>query len=332
MHKFRLFAAATFALLLVAACGSSGNYGDVFGGNRTYDISGTVDTVDTYGHSILLTNASGYNTSLAGGGYGGNSVRVYYDNRTSVYFQGRSYRPEDLERGDQVTVHVDDNGNNQLMAQSMNVTYDVNGGMASSSPYPPSTSYPTYSSGMILSGTVRSIDTRRHTITVDPGNGSYVTVDYPTNAPVYYNGRTYSPGDLEVGDQVNVRIDNGGTTRVSARDITVSRSISDSRNGSYNDSSTGQLSTVRGTVRYVDTAARTIELYSTSWMNGFQPNSGSNTIIIHYDPTARVDVSGQLYPLSNLERGDVIDVQLEQTGSSNYLAQRITLVRNVRSR
>jgi hypothetical protein len=41
-------------------------------------------------------------------------------------------------------------------------------------------------------------------------------------------------------------------------------------------------------------------------------------------------VSGQLYPLSNLERGDVIDVTLEPNGSSNYLAQRITLVRNVR--
>jgi cell envelope opacity-associated protein A len=53
-------------------------------------------------------------------------------------------------------------------------------------------------------------------------------------------------------------------------------------------------------------------------------------LAIHYDSTARVDVSGQLYPLSNLERGDVIDVTLEPNGSSNYLAQRITLVRNVR--
>ena len=83
-------------------------------------------------------------------------------------------------------------------------------------------------------------------------------------------------------------------------------------------------------MRYIDTASRTIQLESTSWMNGFQTNTGGNTITIHYDPTARVDVSGQLYPLSNLERGDVIDVTLEPNGSSNYLAQRITLVRNVR--
>jgi hypothetical protein len=324
MHKTRVFAAAAFALLLVAACGSSGNYGDILnGGSRTYDIHGTVDSIDTNGHSILLTNVSGYNNSLAGGGGYGNTVRIYYDDRTSISYQGRTYRPEDLERGDQVTVHVNDNGNNQLIAQSMDVTYDARGGMASSSP-----SSPTYGNGSVITGTIRSIDTSRHTMSVDAGYGSYVTVDWVSNTPVYFNGRTYAPGDLEVGDQVNVRVSGGNGSRVSAQDITVTRSISGtgSNNGTYSNG----IQTVRGTVRYIDTAARTIQLESTSWMNGFQTNTGGNTITIRYDPTARVDVSGQLYPLSNLERGDVIDVTLEANGSSNYLAQRITLVRNVR--
>ena len=326
MQKIKVFAAAAFALLLVAACGSSGNYGDILnGGSRTYDIHGTVDSVDTNGRSLYLTNVSGYNNSLAGGGGGyGNTVRVYYDDRTSLSYQGRTYRPEDLERGDQVTVHVNDNGNNQLMAQSMDVTYDARGGMASSAP-----PTPTYGNGSVISGTVRSIDTYRHTMSIDPGYGSYVTVDWVSNTPVYFNGKTYAPGDLEVGDQVNVRVNGGNSSRVSAQDITVTRSISgntSSSNGTYSNST----QTVRGTVRYIDTASRTIQLDSTSWMNGFQTNTGGNTITIHYDPTARVDVSGQLYPLSNLERGDVIDVTLEPNGSSNYLAQRITLVRNVR--
>ena len=326
MHKTKVFAAAAFALLLVAACGSSGNYGDIFngGGARAYDIHGTVDSVDTNSQSIYLTNVSGYNTNLAGTGGYGNTVRVYYDNRTSLSYQGRTYRPEDLERGDQVTVHVDESGN-RLMAQSMDVTYDARGGMASSSP-----GYGTYGNGSVLSGTVRSIDTYRRTMTLDPGYGSTVTVDWSSSTPVYFNGRTYAPGDLEVGDQVNVRVSNGGTSRVGAQDITVTRSISGNNNGTYNSST--NLQTVRGTVRYIDTNARTIQLESTQWMNGFQTNTGGNTITIHYDTTARVDVSGQLYPLSNLERGDVIDVTLEPNGSSNFLAQRITLVRDVRSR
>jgi len=329
MHKTKVFAAAAFALLLVAACGSSGNYGDIFnGGNgsRAYDIHGTVDSVDTNSRSIYLTNVSNYNTNLAGTGGYGNTVRVYYDDRTSLSYQGRTYRPEDLERGDQVTVHVNDNGNNNLLAQSMDVTYDARGGMASSSQ-----SYPTYGNGAVVSGTVRSIDTYRHTMSVDPGYGSYVTVDWATNTPVYFNGRTYAPGDLEVGDQVNIRTNGGGSGRVSASDITVTRSIS--ANGSTNNGTySNGMQTVRGTVRYVDTNAHTIELESTSWMNGFQTSTGGNTLIIHYDPTARVSVSGQMYPLSNLERGDVIDVQLQPNGSTSYLAQTITLVRDVRSR
>ena len=326
MQKIKVFAAAAFALLLVAACGSSGNYGDILnGGSRTYDIRGTVDSVDTNSRSLYLTNVSGYNNSLAGGGGYGNTLRIYYDDRTSLSYQGRTYRPEDLERGDQVTVHVNDNGNNQLLAQSMDVTYDARGGMASSAP----PTYGNYGNGSVISGTVRSIDTYRHTMSLDSGSGSYMTVDWVSNTPVYFNGKTYAPSDLEVGDQVNVRVNGGNSSRVSAQDITVTRSISgntSSSNGTYSNST----QTVRGTVRYIDTASRTIQLDSTSWMNGFQTNTGGNTITIHYDTTARVDVSGQLYPLSNLERGDVIDVTLEPNGSSNYLAQRITLVRNVR--
>lgn len=327
MHKTKVFAAAVFALLLAAACGSYGDNGGIYQpANQAYDIHGTVDSVDTSSHSIYLTNVSGYNNSLRGTGGYGSTTRVYYDNRTSVMFQGRSFRPEDLERGDQVTVHVD-NSNGTLMAQSMDVTYDVSSGMASSSP---SSSLPTYNSGSMITGTVRAVDTYRHTITLDPGYGSYVTVDYATNTPVYFNGRTYAAGDLEVGDQVSVRVSNGGTSRVGAQDITVTRSISGNNSGTYNPST--NLQTVRGTVRYVDANARTIELESTSWMNGFQTNTGGNTVIIHFDPTARVDVSGQLYPLSNLERGDIIEVTLEPNGSSGYLAQRISLVRDVRSR
>lgn len=326
MHKTKVFAAAVFALLLAAACGS-GNYGNVFGGGKqAYDIHGTVDSVDTNSRSIFLTNVSGYNNNLMGSGGYGNTVRVYYDNNTTVSFQGRNYRPEDLERGDQVTVHANSSGNT-LMAQSMDVTYDTRGGMASSSP-----SVPNYGSGSMLSGTVRSIDTYGHTIQVDPGYGSYVTVDWSGNTPVYYNGRTYAPGDLEVGDQVNVRVGSGGSGRVSAQDITVTRSISGNSSGTYNSYPSSNLQTVRGTVRSVDTNARTITLDSTQWMNGFQTNTGGNTIVINYDPTARVSVNGQMYPLGNLERGDVIDVQLVPNGSNNFLAQTITLFRDVRSR
>jgi len=237
MNRYKTIAAATFALLLLAACGTSGNsIGDIFGGgnngsNANYQIRGTVDSVDLNSQSIYLTNVSGYNTNLNTGR--SSSVRVYYDNRTTLNYQGRSYRPDQLERGDEVTVNVNQNGN-QLIAETMDVTYNTRGGMASGSNYPSS--------------------------------------PYPSST---------------------------------------------------------QYSTVRGTVRNVNTGSRTIELDNTSWVSGFRTNTGSR-FVVQYDANTSVDYNGQLYPVTNLENGDVVDVQLQNTGSSNYFAQRLVLVRNVR--
>ncbi|HEV7572464.1 MAG TPA: hypothetical protein VGQ21_13275 [Thermoanaerobaculia bacterium] len=248
MNRYKTLAAATVALLLMAACGTSGNgIGDIFGnggypngGNAAYQIRGTVDSVDTRGQSILLTNVNGYNSNL-NTGRSGNSVRVYYDNRTTLNYQGQNFRPDQLERGDEVTVNVDQSGN-QLIAQSMDVTYNTRGGMASGS------------------------------------NGNY---PYPS-----------------------------------------------SQSSTYPQSS--QYSTIRGTIRNVDTRNQTIELENTNWVSGFRTNTNSSRFVVRYDQNASVDYNGQMYPLTNLERGDVVDVQLQDLGSSNYVAQRLTVVRNVR--
>src|SRR3954454_5575710 len=243
MNKYKTLAAATFALLLLAACGSSGNgIGDIFGNgnpssNGSYQIRGTVDSVDARSQSILLTNVTGYNSGLNTGN--SSSVRVYYDNRTTLNYQGQSYRPDQLERGDEVTVNVNQSGN-QLIAQTMDVTYNTRGGMASGSSYP---------------------------------NSNYPNSNYPNSS---------------------------------------------------------QYSTIRGTIRNVDTTNQTIELENTNWISGFRTNNSSSCFVLRYDPNASVDYNGQMYPLTNLERGDVVDVQLQDLGSSNYVAQRFVLVRNVR--
>lgn len=322
MNRYKTLAAATFALLLLAACGSSGNgIGDIFGsgsGNNTaYDIRGTVDSVDPNNQSIVLTNVSGYNTNLNTGGNG--SLRVYYDSRTTLNYQGKTYRPDQLERGDEVTVRVNQSGN-QLIAQTMDVTYNSRGGMASSG-----TTY-----GSVVHGTVRSVDTYRRTISVDRGYGSLMTVEYNSNTPVTFNGRSYSPADLEPGDEIDIRTSDLGSGRFGAQDITVTRTVNGiGSNGTYGSSTSSSISTIRGTVRLIDATNRTIEIDNSSWVSGFKTNTGTR-FIIHYDPNTSVDYNGQLYPVTNLERGDVVDVQVQNLGSSNYLAQRIVLVKNVR--
>ncbi|HVR38503.1 MAG TPA: DUF5666 domain-containing protein [Thermoanaerobaculia bacterium] len=217
-------------LLLGTAC-SSGGIGDVLGGGSSrptsYEIRGVVDSVDTYNRSVYLRNVSGYQSMLSGGS-SNSEVRVYFDDQTTVDYQGRSYRPEDLERGDEVTVRVDESSN-RLVADRVTVNYDVSSGGTSSS-----------------------------------------------------------------------------------------------------SGSSSQISTVRGTVRYIDTSRHTIELESVNWYSGFNRGTTTgSTVIISYDTGTNVDVSGQSYPVTNLERGDIVDVQVHPLGSTSYLADRITLIRDV---
>jgi len=89
------------------------------------------------------------------------------------------------------------------------------------------------------------------------------------------------------------------------------------------------LATVRGTVRSVDTGSRTIQLDQTSWTSGFVGDN-SGYLTVQYNSNANVDISGQLYPVTGLERGDVVEVQVQNLGNANWLANRITLIRNVR--
>ncbi|MGZ8796597.1 MAG: DUF5666 domain-containing protein [Thermoanaerobaculia bacterium] len=317
---YKTLAAATFALLFLAACGSSGNMGDILGSgpnNGTYssEIRGTVDSVDLNSGSIDLINVSNNNSMLSSGG---STARVFFDNRTSVDYNGRSYHPEDLERGDQVAARVDQS-NNRLYATSMSVLYDVRTRSSD-----PSGNYPNDTYGTTVHGSVRSVDTSRRTITLNDSYGRTTTVQYSTNTPVTYNGQRYSPADLETGDEIDVRVDNLGGGQYAARDITVTRSVSN--NGSYG--STTQ-STIRGTVRYVDTTRRTIELDSVTATNFNRGSGSTGTFIVQYDPNTQVNVQGQLYPISGLERGDVIEVQVDNLGNGNYIARQINLVRDV---
>ncbi len=320
MNKFKSLSVLSLAVLLLGACGTMDDGGGIYGpsdsGRNNYEIRGTVDSVDLNSRSVYLTNVSGYTSMLSGGG---NNVRVYFDDRTTVSHQGQTYRPQDLERGDEVLVRVDESGNS-LLAESMTVTRDVSGGTG--------TTYPSDTYGTTLRGTVRYVDPTRRTIELDRGYGSTVMVEYAASIPVLYNSRTYQVADLERGDEVEIRVRDLGSNRYMAQDnILVTRSISA---GTGSGSSSTQLSTVRGTVRYVDPTRRTIELESTSWISGFNTGAGTGSrMVFSFDNNVGVDVSGQVHPVSGLEPGDVVEVQFRNT-SGNPLAERIFLVRDVR--
>lgn len=85
-----------------------------YGGGYGNDLRGSVAFVDTRTRMIRLDGA----------GYGPNA-QVAYDARTTVEYQGRRYRPENLQRGDLVRIQARRLGNNQWLAERIVVERSV---------------------------------------------------------------------------------------------------------------------------------------------------------------------------------------------------------------
>lgn len=247
------FLAALAAAVILTGCGSSGIGGVLGGGNdsgrttdnSTYDpygqrvneVQGTVERVNTRDRYVVVdVEASRYN--LRNGNEG--EVTLYYDDRTDVEFEGKTYQPQDLEPGDRIRADVDSTGS-RLLAEQIEVLHDATGGSSTGvlggyddDDY----RNDDYSLSEDLRGTVRYIDTRDRTLEIEPvrnsrfttGSGSrsgVVVVHYDAQTVVEFEGRRYTPDNLERGDEVEVDVrDSGG--RLMAEEIVVVRDSRDS--------------------------------------------------------------------------------------------------------
>lgn len=220
MKYLRISLAATVALLLMAGCGS---ISDVLGtGNpnnyptNAQSFSGNVNYIDLNARRIDL-NSNGRTTS------------IFYNSQTQFTYQNQNINPSAIRNGDYLTIQASNNGNGQLLAQSV---YDNGSGMASGT-NPPNT-YPSNTNGTFdIQGTVNFVDTTAQRIDLTSsyvtglqtnGNGNY-SVYYNSQTPVYYQGQTYSPTALERGDQIDVRASNNGNGSYIANSITVTHNV-----------------------------------------------------------------------------------------------------------
>ena len=123
----RLFACCLALGLLAASCGTLGGLGglgDILGSggpSDRSDVEGTVLRVDTADRRIDLDV------------HRVNNLRedrpdstLYYDSDTVVLYQGRTYDPEDLERGDQI-VAEGANVSGRYVADEIEVVRNVRG-------------------------------------------------------------------------------------------------------------------------------------------------------------------------------------------------------------
>ena len=88
-----------------------------------------------------------------------------------------------------------------------------------------------------------------------------------------------------------------------------------------------QPSDVKGTVAYVDSGARRIDL-DVAYINNLRNTNGGQRGSIYYDNNTRVVFQGRDYAVADLERGDEIEVR-GVNDDGRYVAQTITVVRDV---
>lgn len=90
--------------------------------------------------------------------------------------------------------------------------------------------------------------------------------------------------------------------------------------------SSTQPSDVRGTVEYVDTRAQRIDL-NVSYINNLRTND-SQRGAIYYNDRTRVVYQNREYRVTDLERGDQIEVR-GYNDNGRYVAETITVTRSV---
>ena len=265
------FLAPLAAAALLAGCGSVGigdpypdRYPDrdpngAYGyDDRVDELRGTVASVNTRDRLIyvdLSADREGYRDNLRNNDDAEDTAVFSYTESTVVRYQGQTFRPQDLERGDRIQASVDRNGN-RLIAQDIEVLYDVSRGTGSPG-YDPRRDGPRGDDSRgdnpgrydprdddsrdddlatDLRGTVRSIDLRSRTLEVDrSGYGSrgfssgtrpgpsddLIVVRYDAGTTVRFQGRTYSPENIERGDEVRIQADRDRDGRLMAREIVV---------------------------------------------------------------------------------------------------------------
>ncbi len=168
-----------------------------------------------------------------------------------------------------------------------------------------------------LQGTVDSVDARYSRLSIVPGVSragprDRVQVRFDQRTRLLYQGREYPVEGLERGDVIRIDATQSGR-ELWARSIEVLRNV---RDAGYDG---GQGNDLRAAVVFVDPRARTIRL----------DGSGAGVAYVSYDARTTVEYQGRIYRPENLQRGDLVRIQVRRAGAG-WLAERIFVERSVR--
>lgn len=225
--------------------------------DRASDVQGTVLRVSRRDHVIVVDPGDDREDNEdRDGREGRREIVLFYDDNTTVEYEGRDFRPEDLERGDRIQASVEWRGDRGF-AEDIQVIYDASGGHGGGAPGQPSRPDRDDSgsqgepSAEDLQGTVRNVDAGAHSLEIEPasdetedseGPSGVVVVSYDAQTTVQFQGRTFRPENLEPGDIVAIHLRRGRGGRMVAEQIQV---IGDARRVRPSRTSIGSTGSAR---------------------------------------------------------------------------------------
>lgn len=279
--------AISFSALLLAVLGCGG-LGLPGGGGTTTPppeadrvVTGDVAWVDPGSRELEVQNRTG-------------RVVARYDERTTVHFQGREYRPENLEPGDVVRMEVAGSGYQSVYAQRIEVVESVS--HRGDDPYDDDPYDDDRHGEDVLAGEVEGVDTGRREIRIETSHGDHV-VRYDDRTQVYYRGDAYGPENLEAGDLVRVEtVESRGGAAYAGR-IEVTQAVQD-RTGAGDRHGAERLT---GTVEWIDERRGEFGLRT--------DDRETWTVEVPFD--ARDSVRDRF---AALDRGDYVRIEAEELG------------------
>ncbi len=283
-----LVALACAALLVsFAGCGGLGLPGTSNPEPERYPpetaVTGEIVRIDTTDREIEIDDA-------------GRRHVVVYETTTPVYFEGRTYQPENLERGDVIRARVIDDRYGTLSTDRIDVVESVQSRGDYGDPYEddPYEDDPYDDRVGDLSGEIDRVDTDRREIVVRTSGGDRL-ISYDDRTRVVYEGREYEPENLERGDRVEIETTTASGSRyVLAERIDVTRSVQD-RTGYDDDPAGGRVS---GTVDWIDPRR-----------GEFGLRTDRDTLTVEVPFTATEATRDRF---SRLERGDYVRIEAEE--------------------
>lgn len=175
---------AALAFLALAACNGNSNLGNILGGvlggaGQNNQVSGTVLGVDTRNQVIAVQTSDGQQVNLG------------YDNQTQVVYNNQNYAVTNLERGDRVTVRIQQTQNGGYYTDLVQVDQSATSGGGGS----------IGGNVQAIQGTVQQVDLQNGLFSLNTSNYGQIIVALPYNVSRTDQNRFQN---LRAGDNVRL--------------------------------------------------------------------------------------------------------------------------------